>query len=51
MNASCSRAIQARAYNLGSGHDFSIEEALHELIEVSQIDVEIEIDPEKLRPR
>lgn len=38
------------AYNLGSGRDFSIEEALHELIEVSQVEAEIETDPDKLRP-
>ena len=36
-------------YNLGTGVDASIEDALKDLIAVSQVDAAIEIDPERFR--
>jgi GDP-4-dehydro-6-deoxy-D-mannose reductase len=38
------------AYNLCTGRDYSIQEVLDKLIEMSGIDVEVKEDPERLRP-
>lgn len=37
-------------YNLGSGTPFSIREALEKLIEITQLNVVIEVDAERFRP-
>jgi GDP-4-dehydro-6-deoxy-D-mannose reductase len=38
------------AYNLSTGRDYSIQEVLDKLIEMSGLDVEVIEDPERLRP-
>jgi GDP-4-dehydro-6-deoxy-D-mannose reductase len=38
------------AYNLSTGRDYSIQEVLDKLIEMSGLDVEVKEDPERLRP-
>lgn len=37
-------------YNVGSGHAVSIQYVLDRIIELSDVDIRIETDPEKLRP-
>ena len=37
-------------YNLGSGQAHSIDEALHELIEISGLSPVVVVDPERFRP-
>ncbi len=37
-------------YNLGSGKTYSIQEVLDMLLEISGVEVKIEVDPERLRP-
>lgn len=44
------KGTEGEVYNLGSGKAFSIREALDELIRVSALDVEVEIDPSRIRP-
>ena len=41
---------EGEIYNLGSGMSYSIEEALHELIDVSGLSPLVVVDPERFRP-
>lgn len=37
-------------YNIGSGHAIAIEEILQMILKNSDVDIRVEVDPEKLRP-
>ncbi len=44
------RATPGEVYNLGSGRAITIRELLEMLVGMSEVEVEIEVDPERLRP-
>jgi len=44
------KGIKGEVYNIGSGIGYSMEDVLQKLIDLAQIKVELEIDPERLRP-
>ena len=44
------RATPGEVYNLGSGRGVKIRELLDTLVGMSEVEVEIEVDPERLRP-
>ncbi len=45
-----SRGEPGAVYNVASGRAYSIEEALHRLIEISGVETAIEVDPGRFRP-
>jgi GDP-4-dehydro-6-deoxy-D-mannose reductase len=47
---SLEKGKQGEVYNLGTGKTYSMQEILDMLLEISQIDVKIEVDPDRLRP-
>ena len=46
-----SRAVPGEAYNVGSGESRTIRSVLDELVEISGVEVEVAIDPERFRPQ
>jgi GDP-4-dehydro-6-deoxy-D-mannose reductase len=42
--------VPGEVYNLGTGKTFSIQEILDMLLDISGVDVKIQVDPERLRP-
>ena len=44
------RATPGEVYNLGSGRGITIRELLDLLVGMSEVEVEVEIDPDRLRP-
>jgi GDP-4-dehydro-6-deoxy-D-mannose reductase len=44
------KGINGEVYNIGSGTGYSMENILKKLIDLAQIDVKLEIDPQRLRP-
>ena len=47
---SLEKGEQGEVYNLGTGKTYSMQEILDMLLDISQIDVKIEVDPDRLRP-
>jgi GDP-4-dehydro-6-deoxy-D-mannose reductase len=47
---SLEKGEQGKVYNLGTGKTYSMQEILDMLLDISQIDVKIEVDPDRLRP-
>lgn len=44
------KGVRSEVYNIGSGIGYSMEDILKKLIDLAEIEVELEIDPERLRP-
>lgn len=47
---SLEKGVEGEVYNLGTGKTYSIKEILDMLLSLSQVDVEITVDPDRLRP-
>jgi GDP-4-dehydro-6-deoxy-D-mannose reductase len=47
---SLEKGEQGEVYNLGTGKTYSMQEILDMLLDISQVDVKIEVDPNRLRP-
>ena len=44
------KGIEGGVYNIGTGKTYSMKEILEMLLAISNIDVKIEVDPQRLRP-
>lgn len=42
--------MAGETYNVGSGHAIPIEQILHQILALSDAEIQVEIDPQKLRP-
>jgi GDP-4-dehydro-6-deoxy-D-mannose reductase len=47
---SLEKGEEGEVYNLGTGKTYSMQEILDMLLDISKVDVKIEIDPDRLRP-
>lgn len=44
------KGVSGETYNVGSGHAIEIRELLNNIISLSDVDIKVEVDPNKIRP-